>query len=216
MSDQTDIFQPLAQQGQYAELCTALYERELQQLAQIPAVSATALQKRLASLPFYIQRAARGSLASKSPLALDVQNASWSQRQAKQCPANAERATAQASALNQWLKRHAALGLVLPVWVYSATEQRILLDSVDRVDREQQRVRLNYQGWFSFDGIAEDPIDSACRLIKPDKKVMTAAACGHRWGAQGRLSPTPLSLRELLLVATLDWKGFAHVVRIPE
>lgn len=74
-NQQADIFQPLAQQGDFAELCSALYERELQQLSQVDDMPTAALQRRLASLPHYIRHAAHGCLnaAKQSPLKLDVQ-----------------------------------------------------------------------------------------------------------------------------------------------
>ena len=208
-NQQADIFQPLAQQGDFAELCSALYERELQQLSQVDDMPVPALQRRLASLPHYIRHAAHGCLnaAKQSPLKLDVQNASWQAPQPTKVPSSGTSAEKQIP----WFSKHAALGLVVPVLYRTPEFTTIMLDSIDRVDTDKQRLRLNYRGWLDFAGQGEHEEDT---LLKPNKRIMTAACCGHQWNHKGRINPRTLTLRELLLVATLDWKKFQVALRI--
>lgn len=208
-NQQADIFQPIAQHGDFAELCAALYERELNQLAHADDLPVAALQRRLASLPFYIQRAAHGCLraADDSPLSLDVQNASWQGKQATQCPD----ASGTVKAQHDWFAKHAALGLVVPVRYYTPELKTIFLDSIDRVDSKHNRIHLNYRGWFTYSGEGETTTE---QLLKPNKRIMTAACCGHQWNHKGRINPRTLTLRELLLVATLDWKKFQAALSI--
>lgn len=208
-NQQTDIFQPLAQHGEFAELCSALYERELDQLAHLDDIPITALQRRLASLPFYIQRAAHGCLQAvkESPLSLDEQNASWQSNQASQCP----KPTGTVKSQHQWFAKHAALGLVVPVRYQTPELTTIFLDSIDRVDTKHHRLHLNYRGWFNFSGAGEHAVET---LLKPTRRVMSAACCGHQWNHKGRINPRTLTLRELLLVATLDWKKFQVALSI--
>lgn len=208
-NQQADIFQPLAQQGDFAELCSALYERELPQLAQVNDMPVAALQRRLASLPHYIRHAAHGCLNAVpySPLKLDVQNASWQAPQPTKFPS----AGISSERQNQWFAKHAALGLVVPVRYHTPEFTTIMLDSIDRVDQEKKRLHLNYRGWFDFSGQGEHSQDT---LLKPNKRIMTAASCGHQWNHKGRINPRTLTLRELLLVATLEWKKFQVALRI--
>ena len=134
-NQQADIFQPLAQQGDFAELCSALYERELPQLAQVNDMPVAALQRRLASLPHYIRHAAHGCLNAvrHSPLKLDVQNASWQAPQPTKVPS----AGISAEGQSQWFAKHAALGLVVPVRYQTPEFTTIMLDSIDRVDPDK-------------------------------------------------------------------------------
>ena len=207
-NSQADIFQPIAEHSDIAELCSALYERTLIQLSQ-EELDAGLLRRRLASLPFYVRHAAHGSLqaAQHSPLQLDAQNASWQAPQATACPAG----TGTAQKQHAWFKQHAALGLVVPVRYETSEFKTIVLDSIDRVDSNHHRVHLNYQGWFSFSGEGESP---HLTLLKPTKRIMTAACCGHQWNHRGRVNPRTLTLRELLLVATLDWRQFKVALKI--
>ena len=55
---QVDIFANDAHQRQYAELCNALYERELMSLAQGASANASLLKRRLSGLSHHIKRAA--------------------------------------------------------------------------------------------------------------------------------------------------------------
>ncbi|MEX1222128.1 MAG: hypothetical protein WEA82_08465 [Idiomarina sp.] len=227
MVDQADIFQPLAQHSHYAELCTVLYERELAYLAQsVPtnAVTVRWFQARLRSLPYYIRRAARGMLATASPLQLDVQNGSWHAPQKKQLKVT----PAQQTRTQKWLQGYAALGLVVPVIVATPIQQRVLLDSIDRIDTSAQRIHLNEWGWFSYsgesiheaddeqNGLPEPTPGASITLVKPEKISLTAACCGHQWSHKGRTDPRTLSLREVLLAATLNWDNPSQVLRIPD
>jgi len=227
MVDQADIFQPLAQHSHYAELCTVLYERELAYLAQLKGDETNSLrwfQARIRSLPYYVRRAARGMLASNSPLQLDVQNGSWQGAQKRQLTRSAQAP----QRLQQWLQKHAALGIVLPLMVASPIRKQVLLDSIDRIDREQQRIHLNQWGWFYFDGrlaeldapmyafTSEQQANLEIHLLKPEKSSLTAACAGHQWNHKGKTDPRTLNLREILLAATIDWDGPQRVVRIPD
>ena len=80
---QVSIWQQHQQDSSYAEICNALYERELRILSQAELPTAIAVQSRLKSLPYYINRTAylMSHHQDESPLQLDVQNASWSIKQ---------------------------------------------------------------------------------------------------------------------------------------
>lgn len=212
VKQQTDIFQPIAQHGDFAELCVALYERELQQFAQLTDMPVAAMQRRLASLPFYIQRAAHGCLraADESPLTLDAQNASWQAAQPT-TPPQSSSGSQSIKTQQQWFEKHAVLGLVVPVKYQTPELTTVFLDSIDRVDDKHNRLHLNYRGWFTFSGEGDN---SKEQLLKPNKRIMTAASCGHQWNHKGRINPRTLTLRELLLVATLDWKKFQVALSI--
>lgn len=219
MVDQVDIFQPIAQQSEFAELCTVLYERELSQLAHYPAeqISLAQLQARLRSLSYYVKRAARAVLACDSPLALDVQNGSWQGPQ----KAKLELTASQFKQSPGWFAKHAALGLVVPVTIKTLTHALVRLDSIDRLDTERERFHLNQFGWFSYAGdlLEADylaPQSAELRVVRPDKSLMTAACCGHQWNHRGKTAPRTLPLRELLLAATIQWRDFKSVVRIAD
>lgn len=66
MSDMTNLqphFWQVSRENQtYTELCNALYERELLRLSQLSTEQLLRLPNRLASLPFYIRRAASNIL----------------------------------------------------------------------------------------------------------------------------------------------------------
>lgn len=218
---QTDIFSPIAGQPDFAELCTVLYERELHQLASWEPTAAGAaqlkgLQARLRSMPHYVRKAARGMLQSESPLALDIQNGSWYAKQVAQFAPT----STQQQKLEKLIPK-VKLGLVLPVWVSRPGLTQVRLDSIDRVDGlnqpSQARVRLNEFGWFNAKGEALEaqPASVRVQLLAPDKKSLTAACCGHQWNHKGRMDPRTLSLREILLAATLCWAQPLQVVRIP-
>ena len=109
------------------------------------------------------------------------------------------------------VRKHASLGLVVPVRYQTPELKTIFLDSIDRVDHTYNRLHLNYRGWFTFSGEGETGTE---QLLKPNKRIMTAACCGHQWNHRGRINPRTLTLRELLLVATLDWKKFQAALSI--
>lgn len=201
--------------GHWAELCVALYERELQQLSRETAQTPF-IQRRLGSLSHYVRRAAQAlldaSVQSDVPLALDIQNASWQGRQAPAAPSASDKT----EALQHWLERYARLGLVLPVEFEQHGLQRVELDSIDRVDNSTQRVHLNRFGWFNYAGVAlDEQTGGSAQLLKPGKVTMSAACCGFQWSATGRTAPRTLSLREVLLSASLVWPRFTQVKRLP-
>ncbi|MDP5188942.1 hypothetical protein ORJ03_03355, partial [Rheinheimera baltica] len=81
-SNQPHFWQVSRDNQTYTELCNALYERELLRLSQLTTEQLLRLPNRLASLPFYIRRAASNILQQQSALALDSLNASWYYKQA--------------------------------------------------------------------------------------------------------------------------------------
>ncbi|WP_126756621.1 hypothetical protein [Aliidiomarina taiwanensis] len=190
-----------------AELCNAMYERELALLSYADD-DAARIRRKLRSLPFYVKKAAWWLIEADSPLTLDTQNAGW---QAKQRPRPPQ---PDPTHLPKWLEQHIAPGLPLPVEVTAGGKVHIRLDSVDRVDYANKRFHLNRWGWCAFTGasLAKEPI----RVLKPTVTVMTAACAGHRWNNAGRLPPVALPLRELLLSAMLCWPKFTQARRPDE
>ncbi len=183
----------------FAELCMALYEREISQLAQQPATSVAGLQRRLKSTPYYVQNAARGMLENELPLQLDLQNASWHAPQ----KAKLARTAAQPRKLYRWLSKDARLGDAVPIYVITPHLKQVRLDSIDDIDQAQQRVHCNQFGWFDFNGDALEADDLTLYLVKPEKTTLGAALAGHQWNHRGRIDPRTLSLREVLLATTI-------------
>lgn len=199
MTEQVSLWQEeKAQSGEFAELCCALYERELAILVQVQVSSAQAIQGRIKSLPYYIKRTANAMLQANSPLDLDIQNATWSSKQSSSMPLSGQ----DVEDVNAWyLKNTLTNGLVIPL----AVDTHIVLDSIDRVDTENNRFRTNVYGWFN---LSEDITSSKARLLKPNKRVMTAACTGHTWINSHKSNPTIPTLRELLLSCAIDWRNF--------
>lgn len=199
---QSDIFYMHKHNSAHAELCNAIYERELALLSYAND-DAERLRRKLRSLPFYVKKAAWWLIHTNSPLELDPQNASW---QAKQRP-NPPKQNAPV-ALSKWIDQHVAPGLPLPVLISNEDSIQVRLDSVDRVDYEGQRLHFNRWGWCAFTGesLSNEPI---C-LLKPTPTIIGAACAGHRWNIHGRLAPAALPLRELLLSALLNWPNFTE------
>lgn len=198
MTEQTSLWQGEAQSADFSELCSALYEREISLLAHSEVNEALALKGRLKSLPYYIKRTAHLMIQAKTPLSIDVQNASWSAKQAAHMPLNGQ----EIEAVNRWyLSAELIHGLVVPI----ADASHIILDSIDRIDIEKQRFRTNAHGWFYLN----DQIKTKkVRLLKPNKRVMTAACTGHSWLNDQKTHPHIPSLRELLLSCAINWKNF--------
>lgn len=197
MNQQSSLWQNEQQSFEYSELCNALYERELKQLADSNKLAVESFQARLKSLPYYIKRTALMMTRVETPLDLDCQNATWSSKQ------STKSLTIQPEdeALSWFEKNEPVLGLVLPVGL----EDRIVLDSVDRVDIEGRRFRTNHFGWFAKDALFEA---TEYQLLKPTKRVMSAACSGHRWRDNKKITPAIPSLRELLLSCQINWKNF--------
>jgi len=207
---QSSFWQTNKQNNDFAELCNALYEREIRLLANTDVGSIHAMQGRLKSLSHYINRTANLMVNVNelgfAPLTLDIQNATWSAKQASKLSVLLQKKEDVFSwyitLISQTNK--ASLGLVVPI----LSADHIFLDSIDRIDLDNKRIRTNVSGWFSLiDGNVEDSL----HLLKPTKKVMLAACAGHQW--QGRMKSTKLrpvipSLRELLISCAIDWQNF--------
>ena len=205
---QVDIFASDNRQRHFAELCNALYERELFALSQKAPNSVAVLQRRLAGLPYHIKNAADHLLSNTAPISVDIHNASW---QAKQ-PAKCVVVKHDAQKCYSWYHSHSRMGLPVPIYVSDMGLERVELDSIDRIDVEEtQRIHVNKHGWFELGGEHQGPPAHnyhLTRLLLPNKANMTAACCGHSWNHKGKTLPRALSLRELLLSTTVNWKNF--------
>lgn len=204
-SNQPHFWQVSHDNQTYTELCNALYERELSRISQLPADQLSRLAPRLASLTFYIRRAASNILQQPSHLQLDSQNASWYHKQPAMCPAQKQ----QADPIAGFFTKYAKPGVIVPVYCTHLTQECIVLDSIDEVDSEQMRVHCNEHGWFAFSGTPLQQTNSDKFLLKPAKAVMTSACCGHQWLNNEKKPPRLLNLRELLLASRLNWQNFA-------
>ncbi|WP_414830021.1 hypothetical protein [Alteromonas sp. H39] len=211
-SSQTDFFELSSSQTSahphFAELCNALYERELYQLATQGPSQIQLLRRRLSGLSHHVKRAAYFLANNDAPIEVDSHNASWQGKQAAKCPGYQVDGEKNAA----WFARHAQHGLVVPVRVALLDTQHVELDSVDRVLPDERKLHVNKHGWFHFSG---EPLAEASsaplsqhQLLRPTKPIMTAACCGHAWNHKGKTSPRALSLREMLLSGTIDWKTF--------
>ncbi|WP_159822571.1 hypothetical protein [Colwellia sp. 20A7] len=217
---QTSLWQTDQQSNDFAEICNALYERELRVLAHSEFTSAQSIQGRLKSLAYYIKRTAnlmtQVNAQGISPLSLDIQNASWSAKQASKLSLSGQTT----SEVSSWyLTKKLTLGLVIPIF----NGEHVILDSIDKIDIENKRLRSNVAGWISL-GSDDEPMNEGHRLadnlllnntkiqlLKPNKKVMLAACAGHCW--KNKINSTvsqPIipSLRELLLSCAINWKDF--------
>lgn len=210
---QTSLWQTAPQSNDVAEICNALYERELRVFAHAELMSVDSIQGRLKSLPYYINRVAnlmvQVNAQGISPLSLDVQNASWSAKQAAKLSLLGQTA----EEVSMWyLTQKAMLGLVVPI----LHNEHIILDSINRIDIENKRLRLNTAGWLSLtinDSSTEGFLtkNRQYQLLKPNKKIMLAACAGHCWqNTTNSTKSLPIipSLRELLLSCAINWKDF--------
>ena len=203
---QASLFQAHQQSASYFELCNALYERELRALALVETASAKGLQGRLKSLPYYVKRTADLMTQAETPLDLDIQNASWSSKQSNKIPLTGQ----DGEDIWAWYQSITILpGLVVPV----LKDNKIYLDSIDRIDSENQRFRGNAYGWFDQTRVESANLTQPC-LLKPNKKVMAAACAGHVWSATGKLRPQIPTLRELLLSCSVNWRNFKRPLAI--
>lgn len=220
---QSSLWQIHTQTGDFAELCNGLYQRETAAIAKGSFVSAQAVQLRIASLPYYINRTAHAMMEvvaqGYSPLLLDTQNASWSAKQSKKSPWTDQFAERHVSGDNEqgndaeyaktvrwYLQADIAPGLVVPVLL----ADHIIIDCIDRVDVQQNRIRTNVAGWFSLtrDAYLNDGQMGCKRLLKPNKKIMISACAGHCWQGNSKQLPIIPTLRELLLSCSINWKNF--------
>ncbi len=208
MTQQGDIFQQLSlasvsgvSAAAFAEICTALYERELLHLSQLQQINTAFLQRRLQSLPYHVKNAARGMLESDAPYTLDIQNASWQAAQKRRLAVT----PSQPQKLARWLNHGARLGDTVPIYDLRLPIQQARLDSIDRIDHQQQRLHCNMHGWFSFTGECLEPDHDQVYLLKPDATTLAPAFCGHQWNHKGRIDPRTLGLREVLLATRVEF-----------
>ncbi len=203
--NQADFFAHGDELKHVAELCNALYERELQHLAAHGPSQVSLLRRRLKGLSHHVRRAAYFLARNDAPITVDIHNASWQARQSAKCPGN----KAEPQKVADWFYQHAAPGLVVPVKIDAAEGQTIELDSVDRIDKAQRQLHVNKHGWFSLNGASnENNAGPEKTVLKPTRVIMTAACCGHTWNHRGRSMPRALTLREMLLSTTINWKTF--------
>jgi len=196
----------------FAEICTALYERELLNLAMSLPDEKSLAQQKIRGLSHHIRRTAHFMARQTPPLTLDSHNAAWLAKQPGKCPAG----KVSAADTKKWLMQYATPGLVTCVVVAHYDAMHIELDSIDRVLTTEQTIHINKYRWFTFEGNTQTTSSeySSLRLIKPTRALVTAACCGHRWNHRGKMSPRTLSLRELLLASTLDWKHFRRPIKV--
>lgn len=203
MTEQVSFWQEQEQLPELAELCCALYERELKAISSINNAALASLQGRIKSLPYYVKRTAYLMAQCRSPLSLDLHNATWSAKQLGKMPITGQ----DSLTVNNWyLTITLTPGLVVPI----ALQTHIVLDSIDRIDHEKKRLRTNSHGWFDLSLMEESK--SIPRLLKPNKRVMTAACTGHAWLNDNKTNPIIPSLRELLLSCTIDWRNFKRAI----
>ncbi|NTS78068.1 hypothetical protein HR060_14505 [Catenovulum sp. SM1970] len=211
LTTQQDLSEESDKLLNYSQLCNVFYERELKLLTDCK-LPAEQLAKRMASLPFYIKRAAESLISLDNPLELDTQNGTWSAKQKKIHPA--DKITEQEN--QAWLAKYVCLGLVLPVCIVEKGVTQFRLDSVDEINNKDQRFHLNEQGWFYFSGKQCEQSQSEFgeqlglhqqkKAFKSTKDIISAACCGHQWIASDRTFQRALSLRELLLTSVINWK----------
>jgi hypothetical protein len=228
MVTQSLLWQSEQQSSDFAELCNALYERELMTLARNEYPALSSLQSRIKSLPHYVKRTAFALLNAQTPLELDIQNASWSAKQVSTHPSIEQLISYDENVIAWYRSQQLVHGLVVPI----ALNSHIVLDSVDRIDREKHRFRTNVYGWFDLsNNESQNAIDAnnspaqnvngerktdnntnknnnVISLLKPTKKIMTAACAGHCWQNSRKSQPILPSLRELLLSCTINWRNF--------
>lgn len=204
---QVDIFASDQHQLEFAELCNALYERELFVLSQQSASNASLLKRRLSGLSHHIKHAAEQLLSNPAPIQVDVHNGSWQSKQAAKCMAN----KVSADKTRNWFNQHAKMGIPVPVYIMEIGVEKLELDSIDKIEHKSQELHLNKHGWFCFDGTPLETEKSRYaekKLLLPNKSTMSAACSGHTWSHKGKAQPRTLTLRELLLSTTINWKKF--------
>jgi hypothetical protein len=206
---QVDIFSEDHRQLHFAELCNALYERELASLSQLPMANISLLQRKLAGLRHHVKRTAYSLLQHSSPLTVDIHNASWQAKQAAKCMAHHY----DLIKTQNWFSQDIQIGSAIAIHVQSLGFEHIELDSIDKLALSDQRLHANKFGWFNITGcpIQEDLTDPQAitvRLLKPTKAIFSAGCCGHSWTHKGKGHNRALSLRELRLSLSIDWKTF--------
>jgi len=209
---QSNLWQIHTETGDFAELCNGLYQREVSIIAKGNFASAHAVQARLESLSYYITLTAHAMIRvielGQSPLLLDTHNASWSAKQSKNTPWFRKETAQQelVNTINWYLQEDIYVGLVVPVLLVD----HIIVDCIDRIDIDKQRIRTNVGGWFSLttDEYLNNEQRINKRLLQPNKKIMISACTGHRWQGNSKQIPIIPTLRELLLSCSINWKNF--------
>lgn len=207
---QTDIFSIAQLNGpelaKFAELCNALYERELRSLAHANLHPPSLINRKLAGLPYHIKNIAYFLCEHNAPLEVDTHNASFQHRQAQKAPS----LKLDNEKNHLWFRTHAKLGLVVPIHVEELDNHHIELDCVDKVDHGNHCIHTNKYGWFNFNEDLRKTLSNevATALVKPTKAIMQAACCGHTWNYKSRSLPRSLTLREMRLSVQIDWKNF--------
>lgn len=191
-------------------------------LAQHPFTNISLLQRKLGGLRHHIKRAAYHFIHHNGPLTVDVHNASWQAKQSPNCIAKKH----DASKTETWFTQYARSGLPVAIYISDLNGEHLELDSIDRIDTDNRRLHSNKCGWFNMDGTSvnadqasyaasgshttNSPNTANCQqlLLRPSKAVFSAACCGHTWNHKGRSQPRTLTLRELLLSGSINWKNF--------
>ena len=216
---QSSLWHSPTDNGNFAELCNALYQREVSLIARGSFVNHQAIQARLKSLTYYITRTAHAMaevVANKhSPLSLDIQNASWSAKQSNRIPLTIQRTLdGQLNALNWYLQGDINVGLVVPVML----SDHIIIDCIDRIDTENNRLHTNVGGWFSLipiNNLTQNGQQTPSKfLLKPTRTIMASACAGHCWQRNTKQLPIIPSLRELLLSCAINWKNLKKPLTI--
>lgn len=227
---QQELWRGLKNSLLYAELCNALYEREIPRLSD-EELSDTHRIKWLKSLPFYVRKTAQSIVDAHVPYAFDSQNGSWFDSQSLKPPHLGQKCDDISKFFGKYNK---LLAIVVPVYTMENGFEKVYLDTIDQTDEANQRIHTNANGWFN---IAGEPIASQeqqsslaqpydnlsarnrCihfqqKLLKPTKVALKAACCGHQWLNNKRRDPRLLSLREMLLVARVNWKNSLEPIAI--
>jgi hypothetical protein len=216
---ESSLWHSPSESGNFAELCNALYQREVGLIAKGHFVSKQAIQARLKSLTYYVTRTAHAmaEVVAKdySPLSLDIQNASWSAKQSNTMPMAMQKSLdGESDAFNWYLKTEITVGLVVPVMV----DEHIIIDCIDRIDNENKRLHTNVGGWFSLvtvNTFAQNNKQIPSKfLLKPTRAIMASACAGHNWQRNTKQLPIIPSLRELLLSCAINWKNLKKPLSI--
>jgi hypothetical protein len=201
---QETIFSLSAKYPHFAELSNALYERELQVLANSAINDPILLKRKLKGLSHHIKNATMHLLDGTAPISVDVHNGSWQSKQSSKCPLSSQ--TSERTL--QWYTKTAKLGNIVPIYVESLGAVHIELDCIDIM--QSDRLHLNKFAWFSKSGEYFEIVPKQAKylLLKPTKSIFSAACAGHTWNVRGKSIPRALSLRELLLSTEIDWKNY--------
>ena len=198
--EQTELWRSSSKSNAYNALCNTFYVREIHRLSKESFNNVERLQRRFASLPYYIEKAANHILDGNSPLTLDTQNGSWIAKQSRAVPkCDLEKNT-------QFFSKNVFVGLIIPVLVYDGEYSTVRIDSVDEVTGS--RFHCNQFGWVAMNGQYQDNND--IQVLKPSKAAFSAACCGHVWLLGRATTPRVLTLREMLLAARINWQDFKH------